>query len=125
VYVVTARIPLARDFTLKDQLRRAAVSSMTNIAEGFGRGTNADFLRFLDIARGSAIEVESLVTLASDLSFIKPDDAARLLGAVDSLVGLIAGLVNYLRSCTGAVPGRGRTPAEPRTTNHEPRTRGN
>jgi len=57
VYGVFGKI---RDFSFRDQIQRAAVSSMTNIAEGFDRGSNREFIQFLVIARGSALEVKSL-----------------------------------------------------------------
>jgi len=63
IYQVCDRTPLRRDFGLCDQIRRASVSSMTNIAEGFGRKTDGDFAHFLDVARASVLEVESLINL--------------------------------------------------------------
>jgi four helix bundle protein len=67
IYLVTASGPIASDWGLRDQLRRAAISITCNIAEGFARGTPREFARFLDIARGSAAEVQSLLFLASDI----------------------------------------------------------
>jgi four helix bundle protein len=86
-----------RDFDLKDQIRRAAVSSMTNVAEGFGRKTNKDFAHFLDQARGSTLEVQSLLYVASDLNYIGPLEFARLYGIASETLALIAGLTSYLR----------------------------
>jgi four helix bundle protein len=56
-----------KDYGLKDQIRRAAVSSMCNIAEGYGRKSDKDFAHFLDIARASALEVQSILYVALDL----------------------------------------------------------
>jgi four helix bundle protein len=70
VYRVTTAGAFARDFGLRDQVRRAAVSVMSNIAEGFGRFTSPEVRRFLSIARGSAAEVRSQLYLAQDLGYI-------------------------------------------------------
>ena len=64
VYEVTRNGAFARDFGLVDQIRRASVSIMSNIAEGFERGTNAEFVQFLYIAKGSCGEVRAQVSIA-------------------------------------------------------------
>jgi four helix bundle protein len=61
---------LAKDFGLRDQIQRAAVSSMTNIAEGFDCESKAEFARFLGFARRSAVEVQSLLYTAFDVEYI-------------------------------------------------------
>jgi four helix bundle protein len=61
---------LAKDFGLRDQLQRAAVSSMTNIAEGFDCESKVEFARFLGIARRSVVEVQSLLYTAFDIEYI-------------------------------------------------------
>jgi four helix bundle protein len=70
VYDVTSRRAFARDFGLRDQIRRAAVSVMSNIAEGFERGSDAEFGRFLLIAKGSCGEVRSQLYVASDQGYL-------------------------------------------------------
>jgi len=70
VYSLTKTSVFARDRGLADQIQRAAVSVMSNIAEGFERGTKADFLNFLFIARGSAGEVRAQLYVARDLGYI-------------------------------------------------------
>jgi four helix bundle protein len=70
VYKATNQGPFARDFGLRDQLRRAAVSVMSNIAEGFGRYTRPEFRRFVIIARGSIAEAQSQLYLARDLGYL-------------------------------------------------------
>ena len=67
--------PAERDFGFRDQIQRAAVSVMNNIAEGFERRTPTDFARFLDLAKGSCGEVRSMCYLAEDLSYISPETA--------------------------------------------------
>ncbi|MBI5443452.1 MAG: four helix bundle protein [Deltaproteobacteria bacterium] len=90
--------PLAKDFGLKDQICRASVSVMSNIAEGFARKGDKDFAHFLDMARGSAAEVQSLVYVAKDLGYIDENVFSRLYGLSDEAQALIAGLTSYLRN---------------------------
>lgn len=61
---------MKRDFGLKDQLCRAAVSSMSNVAEGFTRKSDKDFAHFLDVAKGSTVEVQSLLYVALDIGYL-------------------------------------------------------
>jgi four helix bundle protein len=70
IYKTSSHGTFARDFGLRDQLRRAAVSVMSNVAEGFGRFTRPEFRRFVTIARGSAAEVQSQLYLARDLGYL-------------------------------------------------------
>ena len=70
VYEITKQESVCRDFGFVDQIRRAAISIMNNIAEGFERGSNKDFVRFLFIARGSAGEVRSLLYLGLDQGYL-------------------------------------------------------
>lgn len=86
----------AMDRGLRDQLRRSAVSIMSNIAEGFALGTDRQFLRHLDIARGSAAELESLLVLVGDL-FPGAADVGGVRDRLDATIGLIAKLSAYLR----------------------------
>ena len=77
VYAFCEEGPLSRDFGLRDQIRRAVVSVMSNIAEGFERETTAEFIRFLYIAKGSAGEVRSQLYLARDRQYIEEPDPQR------------------------------------------------
>jgi four helix bundle protein len=70
VYKTTSDGLFAKDFGLKDQIQRAAVSSMTNIAEGFDNESTVEFARFLGMARRSAVEVQSLLYVALDANYI-------------------------------------------------------
>ena len=97
IYNLTAEGSLARDFGFRDQIRRAAVSSMSNVAEGFARKSDKDFARFLDIARGSAIEVQSLLYVALDVRYIDGDEFEKLSRLADESASLIGGLTSYLR----------------------------
>ena len=73
IYTITAVNPFAKDFGLRDQLRRAAVSIMLNIAEGFARRTNKEFSQFLVNAHGSAAEVQAALYIALDQGYINKD----------------------------------------------------
>jgi four helix bundle protein len=97
IYMICRDSRISRDFGLKDQICRAAVASMSNIAEGFGRKSGKDFAHFLDIARGSALEVQSLLYVAKDLEYITKADFDRLYSLAEQTVSLIAGFTSYLR----------------------------
>ena len=98
VYLICSAGPFSRDFGLKDQICRAAVSSMSNVAEGFGKKTHKDFTHFLDVARASTLEVQSLLYVASDLNYIQSPEFDRLYGIANETISLIAGFTSYLRS---------------------------
>ena len=87
-----------RDFGFRDQIRRAGISVMNNIAEGFERNTNADFARLLDIARGSAGEVRSMYFAAEDLEYVTHEIAESRRQRVRKISAGIASLSKHLRS---------------------------
>jgi len=74
VYKITDKFPKGEEFALKDQIRRAAVSILSQIAEGWLRNTVKDKLHFLNIALGSLLEVEAQMDVSKDLGYIKDDD---------------------------------------------------
>ena len=92
LYRATASFPREELYGLTAQMRRAAVSIPSNIAEGQGRDTSADFVRFLSIARGSVKEVETQVIIASRLGYIGPREEGELSNLTDELSRLITGL---------------------------------
>jgi len=94
VYRVTSSFPSSERFGLTSQLRRAAVSVPTNIAEGSKKRTRQEYARYVNISEGSAAEVEYLLLLSCDLKFISPTEAEKLLIEV----GEIARMLNALRS---------------------------
>lgn len=89
---------LARDFGTSDQLRRAALSVMNNIAEGHGRNSRKEFIRFLDFAQSSSIEVKSITYILSDQEYLSPDHAASIRTKADRLKNMIRGLIKYLQT---------------------------
>lgn len=80
IYKVSERTEFGKDYGLKDQVRRATVSIMTNIAEGFSRFHRNDSVRFFDFAQSSAAEVQSLLYVVEDLEYIS-EEIAKLLRA--------------------------------------------
>ena len=98
IYDVTAQGQFARDFGLRDQIRRAAIFTMSNIAEGFERYSNKEFIRFLYIAKGSAGEVRSQLYAAVDLGYLEKQQADETIDLVKAASRRIAGFIRYLKS---------------------------
>ncbi len=88
----------AKDYGFKDQIQRAAVSIMNNIAEGFERESNKDFLNFLRIAKGSCGEVRSMLYAAEDLGYLSSNSAEEMRKEATVLIRQIQALRNYLLS---------------------------
>ena len=110
IYGQCAEGALAKDFGFRDQLRGAAVSSMSNIVEGFARKSDREFARFLDMAKGSAIEVQSLLYVALDVRYIEAPVFGKLSRLANETASLIAGLTTYLRANTRRATIVNRTP---------------
>ncbi len=96
IYRVTREGAFARDYGLRDQIRRAAVSVLSNIAEGFERGSDKEFRRFLVIAKGSAGEVRAQLYVALDAGLISQEQFDDLSGRSREVSRLIAGFARYL-----------------------------
>lgn len=96
VYAITKTGEFSRDFGLRDQIRRAAVSVMSNIAEGFERDGNKEFRQFLALAKGSAGEVRSQLYVALDAKYITQEQFELLRELTENTGRVIAGLMRYL-----------------------------
>lgn len=101
IYRVTSREPFCRDFGLRDQIQRAAVSVMSNIAEGFERYSRPEFRQFLSVARGSVAEVRSQLHLARSLKYVTEEDFKT----TSSLCKDISNLIGALRKSLGREAG--------------------
>ena len=95
VYGVTSHFPKEEMYGLTNQIRRAAVSVPSNIAEGHGRG-GREFVRFLDIAYGSLLEVETQLELAQRLKYLNDTDAVEMLNECAEIGKMLNGLKNSL-----------------------------
>ena len=98
IYHVSKREPFSRDFGLKNQIRRASVSIMSNIAEGFDRNGTAEFVQFLSIAKGSAAEVKCQLYVAADQGYIDENEFGELSALATQTGSMTAGLITYLRT---------------------------
>ena len=92
IYKITNLDRFAKDFGLKDQIRRAAVSIMSNIAEGFERGRASEFHQFLSIAKGSCAEVRSQLYVALDAEYLNQQQFSRLMADAIETGQIIGGL---------------------------------
>ncbi len=97
VYRITCKGAFARDFGLRDQIQRAAVSVMANIAEGFDCESHVEFARFLGFARRSAVEVQSLLYIANDIGYIDESIFKQEYSQADKAKALIGGLKKSLK----------------------------
>ncbi len=98
IYKVTSQFPKEEMYGLVSQMRRAAVSIPSNIAEGQGRGSTGEFVLFLGHARGSLYEVETQILAAKTIGFIQNDKADELLGKTAEVGRVLNGLIASLRS---------------------------
>jgi four helix bundle protein len=98
IYSATRKFPKEEQFGLTSQLRRAAVSIASNIVEGCARQSQADYIRFLDMAFASTREVEYQLTVAQRLGYMPADDAQRLVQQANETAKVLSGLLRALRS---------------------------
>ena len=101
IYRLSNQGLFARDFGLREQIRRASVSIMANIAEGHGRRTNTEFANFLNISRGSAAEVQSHLHVANRLGYITPSEFDDLYARLTEISRMTLSLARYLRESSG------------------------
>jgi four helix bundle protein len=97
IYAETNSKNFSRDFGLRDQIRRAAVSIMANIAEGFERGGDKEFFQFVSLAKGSSGEVRSHLYVALDAGYLNNETFHNLTYTTEQINRMLAGLMKYLR----------------------------
>jgi len=97
-YNLSAAQPFLNDYALRDQVRRAAISISSNIAEGFEREGNKEFVQFLSIAKASTAEVRSQLYLALDLGYISNEEFEQLKLEALSVGKTLSGLIKYLKT---------------------------
>jgi four helix bundle protein len=97
IYSLSNNPPFSRDFSLRDQAKRASVSIMANVAEGHGRRTKTEFANFLNIARASAIELQSHIYVALDLKYITQSDFDELYCELEQISRMTLSLSRYFR----------------------------
>lgn len=93
IYAISETFPPEEKYGLTSQIRRAAVSVPSNIAEGYNRHSSKDFVHFLRIAKGSAAETETQLILAKDVSLVTDEKAEPLLVEIDKLIRMISSLI--------------------------------
>ena len=97
IYDISNEGPFSKDFSLRNQVRGASVSVMSNIAEGFDRGTNREFIQFLIVARASASEVRSQLYVALDRNYIHQNKFDEVYQQATKVISLIDGFIRYLK----------------------------
>ncbi len=97
-YKATESFPRVEQFSLTAQTRRAAISVAANIAEGWGRGSTREYVQFLLVARGSLMELETLLIIAEDLAFLRPGESAKFAAEIRGTGQMLNRLIGALRN---------------------------
>ena len=97
IYQISSGGAFAKDFALVDQIRRAAISIMSNIAEGFERNGDREFVQFLTISKGSCGEVRAQLYVALDQKYVDASKFAEIEGKLVETSRMLSGLIKYLR----------------------------
>ena len=125
IYSASKQRVFNQDFGLREQIRRAAVSTMSNIAEGFERGTRKEFVQFLNIAKGSNGEVRSQLHIALDQKYISETEFAALREMAVVLSKKLSAFIRYLEGYAGdsrvKKPARTRSNLQLSTRNLQPK----
>lgn len=97
IYKITGQGAFAKDFGLQDQIRRASVSVMSNIAEGYERGGNQEFIQFLSIAKGSCGEVRCQLYVALDQGYVEKGECEQLMESAKKVSVMLSNFIEYLK----------------------------
>ncbi len=106
IYSISGEGKFSKDYGLRDQIQKAAVSVMSNIAEGFERGSNKEFIQFLFIAKGSAGEIRAQLYVAFDLGYIPENKFKKLNTEVLVISQQLSGFIKYLKESKMTGPKR-------------------
>lgn len=98
IYDITKNAHFSKDFSLRDQIRKASISIMANIAEGYGRRSKREFSNFLNMAHGSAAEVQCHLYVSLDLNYINHEDFQTIFEKVEEVSKMTQGFMNYLNN---------------------------
>lgn len=98
LYKTSLEKPFTNDYALKDQIRRAAISIPSNIAEGFGRQNNNELIQFLRIAKGSCCEVQTQLIIAKEINYISVEVFDILNNQLEEIMAKIGKFISYLES---------------------------
>lgn len=96
IYLVAEQGKLSKDYDTKSQLKRAALSTMNNIAEGFGKYSSKEFIRYLDTASNSAAEVKSILYVLLDLNYLDGHKIQELQNKTDEIKAMTLALIRYM-----------------------------
>jgi four helix bundle protein len=96
IYLIAEHGKLSKDFDTKSQIKRASLSAMNNIAEGFGKYSSKEFIRYLDTASNSASEVKSILYVLLDLNYLEKEKIESLQMKADEVKALSVALIRYL-----------------------------
>lgn len=97
IYLLSAKFPKEELFGLTNQVRRAAVSIPSNIAEGYNRHSDNELLHFLKIAKGSAAEVETQMILAMDLGYLTKEDSDKILDQINKMIQMLGSFISAVK----------------------------
>ena len=97
IYKLTSSEKFKKDYGLKDQIQRAAISIMNNIAEGFERNNNKEFIKFLGYSKGSAGEIRSMLYITLDLNYISKESFKKNFSSAINIITQISNFIKYLR----------------------------
>ncbi len=97
IYRISSTGAFSKDYALRDQIRRAAISIPSNIAEGFSRHSNKEFIQFLFISKGSVAEVQSQLYTALDQGYIPQGDFDTIYGQIETLAKQLSRFITYLK----------------------------